>query len=104
MSSQMKNSPAAESLRPALLMPNSIASFTKTPSTRIRIFLKPHKFLCELAFRPHETSESAHRNRIFFKPLSRVDFLPSSQIHVDDRLKPDIFESTGDLRMPIGMY
>lgn len=32
-------------------------------------FLKPHILLHELAFRPHDASESAHRNLIFFKPL-----------------------------------
>ena len=31
--------------------------------TRIRIFLKPRTFSQESTFRPHETSESAHRNR-----------------------------------------
>ena len=41
----------------------------KVTSTRIRIFLKPNTFLCELAFRLHETSESAHWNRIIIKPL-----------------------------------
>ena len=53
----------------------AIGSSFKTLSTRIQIFLKPHIFLSESAFHPHETSESAHRNRIFLKPLSRVDFL-----------------------------
>jgi len=31
--------------------------------TRIRIFLKPRTFSQESTFRPHETSESAHRKR-----------------------------------------
>ena len=36
-------------------------------------------FFYESVFRPHETSESAHRNRIFLKPLaiSRIDFFES---------------------------
>ena len=31
-------------------------------SRQIRLFLKPHTFLHETALRPHETSESDHRN------------------------------------------
>ena len=38
--------------------------------TLIRVFLKSHTFLHESVFRPHETSESRHRERIFLKPLS----------------------------------
>ena len=38
--------------------------YIETPSTRIRILLKPHTFWCESAYRPHESSESGHRNRI----------------------------------------
>ena len=33
--------------------------------TRIRIILKPHPFLYEKVFRPHEPSESARRNHMF---------------------------------------
>ena len=58
-------SAAATHLRPK---PRA-ARVTKVTSTRIRIFLKPNTFLCELAFRLHETSESAHWNRIIIKPL-----------------------------------
>ena len=58
-------SAAATHLRPK---PRA-ARVTKVTSTRIWIFLKPNTFLCELAFRLHETSESAHRNRIIIKPL-----------------------------------
>ena len=39
-------------------------------SKRIRAFLKLHILLQESAFHPHKTSESAHCNCIFFKPLS----------------------------------
>ena len=49
-------------------------------------------FLCESAFRPHETSESAHRNGIFLKPLSRVDFFESVEfVDSSGQPKPDIF-------------
>lgn len=44
-----------------------LASFTQ-----IQIFLKLHTLLHESAFRPHETNESALRNRIFSKSFPRV--------------------------------
>ena len=47
------------------------------PSTRIRILLNRILFLHEPAFCPHGTSESAHRNRLFFEPLFSVDFFGS---------------------------
>ena len=52
--------------------------------------MKPHTFfLYESAFPPFETSESADQNRIFLKPLSRMDFLGGRLVF----LKPDIFEA-----------
>ena len=40
----------------------------QTTSPRIRMFFSFN----ESAFRPYETSESTHQNRIFLKPLSEV--------------------------------
>ena len=34
--------------------------------------IEPHIIWHESTLRPRETSKSAHRNRIFFKPLSGV--------------------------------
>ena len=51
----------------------SVKTFAiNAPFTRICIFSKPHTFLHERTFGPHETSESGHRNRIILKPLSRA--------------------------------
>ena len=51
-------------------------------------------FFYESALCPHETGESAHRNRIFLKPLSRIEDVldPTSLVNSCDRLKPDIFQ------------
>ena len=50
-----------------------------------RYFCNRIPFLPESAFRPHETSEFTHRNRIFLKPLSRlvwgsVHMIPGNKI------------------------
>ena len=45
----------------------------KAPSTRMRIFLKPHLFLWGFCFRAHVSGESGMRNRNFLSPLSRVE-------------------------------
>ena len=49
---------------------------SKTPSSRIRIFLKQHQLILstQISLRPHETTESAHRNHLFLKLLYRVVF------------------------------
>ena len=54
-------------------------------STRIQIFLKPHNYinLHQLTFHPHETSESAHQNCIFFKLPSKH---PSTEMQVKRNL------------------
>ena len=47
-------------------------------STRIRTLLRSLSFFFyESPFRSHETSESAHGNRIVLKPLSTVEFFGS---------------------------
>ena len=43
------------------------------------ILLKLRPFFYKSAFRPHETSESTHWNRIFFKLSSRVDYFGSDR-------------------------
>ena len=61
-------------------------------STVQRTFVRDCRYFCnrisclpESAFRPHETSEFTHRNRIFLKPLSRlvwgsVHMIPGNKI------------------------
>ena len=45
-------------------------------SLESKFFFKPYTFVDESTFCPHETSESAHRNRILLKPFFRVPFSP----------------------------
>ena len=54
-------------------------------STRIQIFLKPHNYinLHQLTFHPHETSEYAQQNCIFFKLPSKH---PSTEMQVKQNL------------------
>ena len=77
-------------------------------------------FLCESAFHPHETSESALQNRSFLRPLSGVDFFlirrvngfmwtPETRSIFSDKLtswsRSRLLSDLGlDLCMPIGWY
>ena len=50
--------------------------------TGIRIILKPHTFLYEKAFRPHEPSESARRNHMFLNGSSEwIFFYPTRLVN-----------------------
>lgn len=50
--------------------------------TGIRIILKPHTFLYEKAFRPHEPSESARRNHMFLNCSSEwIFFYPTRLVN-----------------------
>ena len=63
-------------------------------------------FINESASRPHETSESAHRNRIFFKPLSTV---VESPVHTSrdskdcSRMGPSLFTRVSPSRAPFSI-
>ena len=55
-------------------------------STRIRRFLNPQYFLCVFGLRPHVSSVSSIRIRIFFNPLLRVEIFEYAmpiQNHMD---------------------